>query len=64
MKRKFFYATTLICCMSFFSSARQMAVGASVDLKKKEVPACVKKEKSKKIADSSQRPFNFFLINI
>jgi len=65
MKRKIIYVTAVICCMSLFSSARQMVIGTSVDPKKQEVADCKKKTlKSIKGSCRSQRPFNFFLINI
>lgn len=65
MNRKIFYVTAIICCMSLFSSARQMAIGASSGYKKQEAPACQKKTvKTKKGSCGGQRPFSFFLFNI
>lgn len=65
MKRKIFYVTALICCMSLFSSARQMAIGTSVDTKKQTTKVCKKKAvKARPGLCRGQRPFNFFLTNI
>ena len=65
MKRKIIYVFALVCCMHFFSSAKQICIG-SVKENSPKKSACVKKAtvKIKTVASKGQRPFNFFLINL
>ena len=64
MKKKIIYLLALICCLNFYSSARQLCA----DPVKKccEKAAALKKQpvKAKKLATTSTRPLHFYLFNI
>lgn len=55
----------LICGISFFSSAKQIAFGGIKEGIEKK-PACGKKKtaKTKKLTAATIRPFHFYLFNI
>ena len=64
MKKKIIYMLALICCLNFYSSAKQLCTkpakkccDKAVDVKKQPV-------KVKKIATTSTRPLHFYLFNI
>jgi hypothetical protein len=64
MKKKIIYMLAVFCCLSFYSSAKQVDKNCT---KKCCVCKCGAKKtpaKAKKIAATSIRPFNFYLINI
>ncbi len=65
MKRKIMYVFALVCCMNFFSSAKQICV-RSVKENGPKKSVCIKKSpvKIKTVTSKEQRPFNFFLINL
>jgi hypothetical protein len=65
MKKKVIYLLTFICCLSLFSSAKQIGIGCikkcnyEQAMNVKEKPA-----KAKKVTPASIRPFTFYLFNI
>ena len=65
MKRKIMYVFALVCCMHFFSSAKQICTGSVKEYNQKKT-VCVKKApvKIKKITKANTRPFHFYLFTI
>ncbi|MGZ8541223.1 MAG: hypothetical protein ACXWV6_11280 [Chitinophagaceae bacterium] len=65
MTKKIFYMMVLICGISLFSSAKQIAFGCIKEGIEKK-PACSKKKpaKTKKLTAATIRPFQFYLFNI
>ena len=63
MKKKIIYMLVVFCCLSFYSSAKQVDKNCT---RKCSLCKCVKKSpvKAKKITATGLRPFNFYLINI
>lgn len=65
MKKKIIYMLAFICCLSFFSSAKQIGIGC---IKKcsYDKASSVKQEpaKARKVTPATIRPFNFYLFNI
>ncbi len=64
MKQKIIYVLAFICCLSYLSSAKQSicCVKKCNEVKEAAKPAPVKAKKV--TANSSARPFNFYLINL
>jgi hypothetical protein len=64
MKKKVIYMLALICCLNFYSSAKQLCTDP---VKKSCAKAVILKKqpvKVKKLATTSTRPLHFYLFNI
>jgi hypothetical protein len=65
MKKKIIYMLALMCCLNFYSSAKQLGTNCTKKCCAKKT-ADFKKQpiKIKKITTANMRPLHFYLFNI
>lgn len=65
MKKKIFYILALICCLNLYSSAKQFCTTCTKKCCANKTNVLKKQPvKTKKMAVTNPRPFNFYLFNI
>jgi hypothetical protein len=64
MKRKTFYIIMVICCLSLFSSAKQVCKGSDINVSASKKEVMKQSEKSRQLPAYDLSPIKLFLFRI